>query len=1000
MSPNTQPQPSNASSGPVAARALAPVARLGLAALGAVAGGVLLGVMAVAARPAAPAPIADFDKACATDNPYFATSIFGRGNQLADPAVVAFHDSSNNRDHHTLATQKQVGATWGQAYAVGERAYYVAAFHKRGTAFGPAGPGGIYRIDLTTGDVTTWLTVPDAGPDHHDSASRTASDDKSRDFVGKTSLGDIDVTPDGATLFVVNLFDRRIYRYDVATKHLLGTMDHGAAGEPWAADARPFALAVRFGKLYHGVTRTAFSSQDLNEIEAIVYESELDGTNLRVASRFALNYQRGLAFYIRRGARDFEIPGEWRAWKDGYNTLGPDRDGLRFLDTAYPQPLLTDIEFTAGRDMVLGLRDRYGDMGFNGPNDLGAPNERPIVGVGDIVLARHDAASDTWQAQAAPEYYHQDAGPGLHEANSTHNETDYGGLARVITTDSVVMTALDPLSNYAGGAIWFDNATGGDLGREDLYNYEDIRTFGKANGLGDLELLCPGENVPTPTPTDTPEQLTATPTMTPPEDTPSATTTPSATVPASATPTATRTPTVTPTPTRVSIYLPFTDKAQPCPGKALRTDIVLVLDRSTSMLRPVTAGGIAKNEAAIAAAQAFVELLDFTPDEANRFDQVAVVGFNDSAWIELGLTNDKAAALDALARIRGKTQEGTRLDLAFEWGQKPLDAPARKPENRAVLIMLTDGLPNRVPFGPGSTYPGTQRQEDTVLKAADAVKARGTWVYTIGVGTPRDILPWLMIQTATARDMYYYAPLPEDLAGIYARIAQTFNDCNPKPPPSRCVPEEQHADIVLVLDMSTSMNRLTRSGRSKHAAAIEAAHDFAADLDLERDGWGRQDQLAIVGFNDSAWTAIGLSDDPAAVSKAIDGLEAKIAEGTRLDLALTQGQTVLDAGPWLPSNSRVLVLLTDGLPNRVPFGPGSPNPGAGSQEEVVLQAAAAVKGKGTRLFTIGLGEANDVLRPLLEGVASRPELYYYAPDGEDLAEIYRQIAGRLQVCEP
>src|SRR5262245_59338981 len=140
--------------------------------------------------------------------------------------------------------------------------------------------------------------------------------------------------------------------------------------------------------------------------------------------------------------------------------------------------------------MVLGIRDRYGDMGFNGPNDLGAVHERPVVGVGDIVLARRDEDSGSWVAQTAPEFYTQDAGPGLHSSRAIHNETDYGGLARVPAADVVVMTALDPLASYAGGADWFDNKTGGDLVREDLYEAADSRTFGKANGLGDLELLC------------------------------------------------------------------------------------------------------------------------------------------------------------------------------------------------------------------------------------------------------------------------------------------------------------------------------------------------------------------------------------------------------------------------------------------------------------------------------------------------------------------------------
>ncbi|MFN8423755.1 MAG: hypothetical protein U0470_10380 [Anaerolineae bacterium] len=56
--------------------------------------------------------------------------------------------------------------------------------------------------------------------------------------------------------------------------------------------------------------------------------------------------------------------------------------------------------------------------------------------------------------------------------------------------------------------------------------------------------------------------------------------------------------------------------------------------------------------------------------------------------------------------------------------------------NRAVIVVLTDGL-NRVLFGPGSAHPGSRRQEDTVLQAADAAKARGVRLYTIGPAARR-----------------------------------------------------------------------------------------------------------------------------------------------------------------------------------------------------------------------------------------------------------------------
>ena len=211
--------------------------------------------------------------------------------------------------------------------------------------------------------------------------------------------------------------------------------------------------------------------------------------------------------------------------------------------------------------------------------------------------------------------------------------------------------------------------------------------------------------------------------------------------------------------------------------------------------------------------------------------------------------------------------------------------------------------------------------------------------------------------------------------------------------PEICVPESIYTDAVLVLDMSTSMYRETRSGRSKHQAALAAARAFVEQLELEEDPLGRRDRVGIAGFNDAAWTAIGLSSEGDGIDAAISALLERIAQGTRLDLALLEGQAVLDGSERVDGNRPVLILLTDGLPNRVPLHPVS-----GRQEETVLEAAEAAKSKGTRVFTIGLGNPEDVAHELLEAAASDPDDFYYAPDGDDLESIYRQIAGRITEC--
>ncbi len=932
----------------------------------AVVGIVLFGLRLGSTPSAAPAPLERFADQCGSGNPYFMTSAFSLGDRDEVPALVAFHASPNGRsDQYDLVTHGEIGATWGLAYDPERHLAYMGAFHKRGVAFGPGGTGMIYRYDLTTGTTEQWLEVPSTGRDFHDRSGDYFPDTAARDWTGKLGLGDLDISEDGNDLFVVNLLTRKILRYGTYDKQLISTFDHGAIGEDWARrEAKPFGLKVWQGKLYHGVIRDASDSEDRRDLLAQVYESEFDGSGMRLVLSFPLDYDR-------QGT----LPGTsglWRHWIDGNRTV---RRGT-FI---WPQPWLTDIEFGETGDMILGLRDRNGDTTLYHPQGQLPTGEQNGFATGDILIARPNG--DMWEIESGPDEFFS----GDRTANgNVHLETSFGGLARLQTLPEVVMTALSPLRPYSAGGVWLSLDTGRATRQEELYYVQgqnDPYTFGKANGLGDLELIC-GPLPPTPTPTSTPVDT----------DTPTATGT--ATDTATPTDTATATATQTPGP----IYLPYGEKDKYCRPDAFYTDVVLVLDRSTSMLRPVTEGGIAKNAAALAAARSFVSLLSLEPDPFGNHDQVAVVGFNDTAWIESGLTRDRNAAIAALDRIEQKTIEGTRLDLAFTWGQKPLDGPERIQENRPVVIMLTDGLPNRVPFGPDSPYPGSRRQEDSVLQAVDAVKAAGTRVYTIGLGNPSDILPWLLIDSASERWMYHYAPVPEDLEGIYNRIAATFDSCDPKPAPTPCAPEEQHADVVLVLDMSTSMYRTTRSGRTKHEAALDAARSFVAQLDLERDGWGRRDQVAIVGFNDEAWTEVGMSDDRAAVMAAIDRLPDRIAEGTRLDLALEEGQRAMGFGPRLQPNQPVMILLTDGLPNRVPFGPGSAHPECDRQECTVLEYAVAAKQANTRLFTVGLGESSDVLRVLLEEAATSPDHYYFAPDGEDLEAIYRQIAGRFDVC--
>jgi hypothetical protein len=295
------------------------------------------------------------DDVCRGSNPYLATVCYpglaGLTRDVNPPVVLGVNDTPNDRVHYSLALAKQVGGVWGLAYRWREKALYAAAYYKRGVPFGPGGPGGIYRIDVRSGAVGLVLNVPNAGANRHD-ARAGGPDYSGRDWVGKNSLGGIDLDPTGTQMFVMNVAEGRIYRYSMNTGQILGSFAHGASGEAWVADARPFALKYHQGRLYHGVVNSAQSTQRLRERKAHVYESRSDATDMRLVASFSLDYRRG-------GLKTAGFRGDyldWEPWRDGYNARR--RDASLAI---YPQPMLVDIEFDAHNNMAIGLRDRQED---------------------------------------------------------------------------------------------------------------------------------------------------------------------------------------------------------------------------------------------------------------------------------------------------------------------------------------------------------------------------------------------------------------------------------------------------------------------------------------------------------------------------------------------------------------------------------------------------------------------------------------------------------------
>jgi Mg-chelatase subunit ChlD len=185
-----------------------------------------------------------------------------------------------------------------------------------------------------------------------------------------------------------------------------------------------------------------------------------------------------------------------------------------------------------------------------------------------------------------------------------------------------------------------------------------------------------------------------------------------------------------------------------------------------------------------------------------------------------------------------------------------------------------------------------------------------------------------------------------------------------------CDPQVVSIDVVLVIDVSTSMDWATQSGGLvKREAARRAALSFVRQM---RQG---ADQVAVVVFSDAAEVLVDLTDDHAAVIKALRELPR--SQGTRIDAGLHRALSILTGPARRPANEAAILLVTDGRPTR-------------SSEDDVRSAARAVREAGFKVFAVGLGA--DVHPALLSQVAGDPGRYIAAPNAEDLERIYRRLS--------
>ncbi len=211
------------------------------------------------------------------------------------------------------------------------------------------------------------------------------------------------------------------------------------------------------------------------------------------------------------------------------------------------------------------------------------------------------------------------------------------------------------------------------------------------------------------------------------------------------------------------------------------------------------------------------------------------------------------------------------------------------------------------------------------------------------------------------------------VAGFGRRTALTVPAYLPHVSARNCRQLRAPAEIVLVLDTSTTMAERSPDGRHKLDLALQAARAFVADLDP------RLDRVAVVVFNASARVVTPLTLDRDAVLQALQAVS--VSRGSRLDLGLEAARSALGADAVRPGAGPYVVLLTDGKP-------------VGASEDEVRLAAVAVRAAGAQLFAVALGPDANV--DLLREIALLPGHFVDAGAGERLEVVYRDLAATLR----
>jgi Mg-chelatase subunit ChlD len=197
----------------------------------------------------------------------------------------------------------------------------------------------------------------------------------------------------------------------------------------------------------------------------------------------------------------------------------------------------------------------------------------------------------------------------------------------------------------------------------------------------------------------------------------------------------------------------------------VNTTTILVIDTSGSM-DDLLATGESKLSAAKNAGRKLLDIIGAENEVNVGAHKVAIVEFSDSAFVDIGFTDDIYAAQNALANLY--TTGGTAMPKGL---RTALDLFPSTITGKPFIILLSDGIPN---IGLNDEYDNDPLVRQQVLDLAGEAGGRGICVYTVGFGDPAAGTIDEAFLTSVARQSgcgeYHNAQNAWELANVYINL--------------------------------------------------------------------------------------------------------------------------------------------------------------------------------------------------------------------------------------